>query len=333
MNENKYYVYVYLNPLKNGLYNYNGFKFLYEPFYVGKGCGSRLYDHLYSDKCNIIKTEIIEELLEMDIEPIIIKYKQYLFEDESYELEKKLIKNIGRIINNKGPLSNIQPGGAGFKGWVITENWLKRNKEGQIKRWSKIENHIQLSKSLKKAFRKKEVRKKMSNIMKKEWKDPIKRKNRILAQNTKYVKIKKSKASIKGNSLIWELISPEGKEYKTNRLKLFCKNFNLDVESMQRIAMGKRFLFEGWFCCKEGTKDITEWRLNFLRLQKLLVEYNKRRKLKITSTGRIKSNEEKQKIGKASTGNKYGCGYKHTLEAKLKIGEASKQRWENKRNG
>jgi len=249
MLENKYYVYIYLNPLKNGLYNYNSYRFLYEPFYVGKGCGSRLYDHLYSDKCNVIKTEIIEELLDLKIKPIIIKYKQYLFESDAYKLEKKLIKNIGRIINSTGPLSNIQPGGEGFKGWVITENWLKRNREGQKKRWSKIENHIQLSKSLKKTYSNKKLRNQMSKLMKDEWKNPIKRNSRIKSQNTKYVRKQKSKASIKTHSLTWDLIDPSGNRYKTKRLKMFCKNFNLNVELMQRIAMGKRFMHEGWFCC------------------------------------------------------------------------------------
>jgi len=329
---NKYYVYIYLNPIKPGLYDYKGYKFSYEPFYIGKGCGTRLHDHLKRDKCNIIKTEIIEELLNLQLKPIIIKYKQYLFENEAFELEKLLIKTIGRIINLTGPLSNIQPGGEGFTGWIITENWRKRNKEGLKKRWSKIENHIQQSKSLKHAFRSKKIRKKMSVLMKKEWSDITKRKNRIKSQHTKYVKKQKSKASIKAHSLTWELINPNGKEYKTNRLKNFCKNFNLSVEPLQRVAMGENFHHKGWFCYKEGTRDITIWRLNLLRLKKLLIEYNRRRKLKITSMGRIKTKEEKNKIGKAQKGNKHGCGYNHTNEAKKRIGNASKKRWREVRD-
>jgi len=47
----------------------------------------------------------------------------------------------------------------------------------------------------------------------------------------------------------------------------------------------------------------------------------------LSSTGRVKSEKEKEKIGKASKGNNYGCGYKHTDEAKHRIGIASLKRW------
>jgi len=302
--KNKYYVYVYLNPFKPGSYEYSNYKFSYEPFYIGKGCGKRLYDHLKIDKCNIIKNEIIEELLEYNNPPIIIKFKKYLDEAEAYSIEKDMINIIGRIINSTGPLSNIQPGGNGFKGWFITENWLKRNREGIKKRWLKKENHINLSKSLKKAFRCKKVRKKMSELMKLEWKDPIKREKRIKSQNTEYVKNKKSIASIKKNSLTWILISPKGKRYKTNRLKIFCKKFNLSVEPLQRVAMAKQLHHKKWICFKYGKEYETIWLLTLLRLKKILTEINRRRKLAITSTGRIKTIEEKNKIG-SSTKQRY----------------------------
>ena len=44
--DKRFYVYIYLNSLKIGNFNYGEFHFDYSPFYVGKGCGRRLYIHL-----------------------------------------------------------------------------------------------------------------------------------------------------------------------------------------------------------------------------------------------------------------------------------------------
>jgi hypothetical protein len=43
---NDFYVYVYCDPRKPGDYIYEKYKFLYEPFYVGKGRKRRWLEHL-----------------------------------------------------------------------------------------------------------------------------------------------------------------------------------------------------------------------------------------------------------------------------------------------
>ena len=43
---NNYYVYVYLDPRKQGIYKYDNFEFNYEPFYIGKGKNNRCNRHL-----------------------------------------------------------------------------------------------------------------------------------------------------------------------------------------------------------------------------------------------------------------------------------------------
>lgn len=43
--QNKFYVYVYLDPRKPGKYKYGEYEFDYEPFYVGKGTGRRIRNH------------------------------------------------------------------------------------------------------------------------------------------------------------------------------------------------------------------------------------------------------------------------------------------------
>ena len=46
--EDKYYVYIYLDPRKPGQFQYSGLNmcFLYEPFYIGKGSDKQMYSHL-----------------------------------------------------------------------------------------------------------------------------------------------------------------------------------------------------------------------------------------------------------------------------------------------
>ena len=45
MNNNRFYVYALLDPRKPGRYEYKDICFLYEPFYIGKGCGDRAKIH------------------------------------------------------------------------------------------------------------------------------------------------------------------------------------------------------------------------------------------------------------------------------------------------
>ena len=121
--ENKeFYVYIYLDPRKPGIYEYGDYKFDYEPFYVGKGKGSRMYEHLYrNDKHNSHKTNKIKSILGEGIEPIILKVKESLCEIDAYELEIDLIKLIGRKCTKEGILTNISEGG-GKIGALYGEN-------------------------------------------------------------------------------------------------------------------------------------------------------------------------------------------------------------------
>jgi len=117
---NQFYVYVYLNPLKQGKFTYmeNGFgiDFDYEPFYIGKGKDYRLFSHLYEsfDLKNFnYKVNTIRYIWKKEEEPIIYKIYDNLNEKNSHELEKVLIKIIGREDKNLGSLLNLTDGGDG----------------------------------------------------------------------------------------------------------------------------------------------------------------------------------------------------------------------------
>ena len=131
MEENKFYVYAYLDPRKPGNYTYRDYTFEYEPFYVGKGTGYRCKEHLteaftkigksYNPyKCNKIR-KIKRETGQY---PIIDKIKTHLSEDSSIQLEIELIKLIGREELELGPLLNMTDGGDGASGRILTEDTI-----------------------------------------------------------------------------------------------------------------------------------------------------------------------------------------------------------------
>ena len=132
LNENRFYVYVYIDTRKSGNYNYDEFSFDYEPFYIGKGKDNRQTIHLKpsklkknSPKNNKIK-KIIKEIKE---QPKIIILRDNLSEHNAFDLEKKLITLIGRHDLKKGPLTNLTNGGEGSSGRKVSEETIKKLSE------------------------------------------------------------------------------------------------------------------------------------------------------------------------------------------------------------
>lgn len=124
MENEKYYVYVFLDPRKLGQYQYGEHKFEYEPFYVGKGKryeasnSDRINSHFRPSalKQNSYKNNKIKQILNDGQYPIIIKLKENLDEATSFIFEREVIILIGRYKNKTGPLTNQSDGGEGPSG-------------------------------------------------------------------------------------------------------------------------------------------------------------------------------------------------------------------------
>lgn len=126
------YVYIYLDPRKFGKYYYSGLNmcFLYEPIYIGKGSSNRLKIHLkesYINKDkNLLKGRKLKKILNKFKSPYILKITEKLSDKEAYLYEKYVIELIGKIIDNRGPLTNIADGGVGFN--CNSTPWNKNKK-------------------------------------------------------------------------------------------------------------------------------------------------------------------------------------------------------------
>ena len=108
-----FYVYAYCNPKKPFI---DG-DFRFEPFYIGKGSGHRIFDQLREAKNKKPgrRLTFIRSLIAEGLEPVLLKISDGLSEDEAFQLEKKLISKFGRKDLKTGCLLNFTPGGDGAK--------------------------------------------------------------------------------------------------------------------------------------------------------------------------------------------------------------------------
>ncbi len=145
------YIYAYLDPRKPGEFKFGNYIFEFEPFYIGKGKATTVYNRMYRHlefvknrgidlTNNQYKFNLIKQILDENLEPIIVKVEENLTEENAFNLEKLLIEIIGTRINMKGSLVNISTGGDG--GDVFTNNPRKEEiREMRRKQMSGSGNH------------------------------------------------------------------------------------------------------------------------------------------------------------------------------------------------
>ena len=111
----EYYVYCYLDPRVKGEYVYGDYTFEYVPIYVGKGKGQRASAHLWESTLNRDgnkkKVNKLRKIVNLGLQPILVKLHEGLTESEALLLEMKVIATIGTEFDHTGTLTNLTAGG------------------------------------------------------------------------------------------------------------------------------------------------------------------------------------------------------------------------------
>ncbi len=229
---NNFYVYAILDPRKPGKYIYGDYSFNYEPFYVGKGGNyDRFklhlnesyteYDKKFVKGGNFRCCKIRKIKKETKQDPIFMKIEENISEKDSLKLEVEIIKSIGRIDLNQGPLTNLTDGGEGTSG---LESWIKgkhlseehkKNMRGKIP-WNKgkhlseehkrnISGRIPWNKGLKTGPQSEETCRKMKGRI--PWNKGLK-----TGSQSEETKIKRSKSMLNKNK--GKKTEPKSEEHK-----------------------------------------------------------------------------------------------------------------------
>lgn len=233
--ENRFYVYVYLDPRKQGQYTYENttISFLYEPFYIGKGTKNRCYKHLWeaeNTNKNFFRLNKIRKILKEGYEPIIMKIFDKLSNDTALQVEIDMISLIGRADKNLGSLTNMTDGGDGNNGFIRTVEYRKKLSEALT--------------GIKKPPRKEEHTKKQTESVKKfyETEEGIKLKKKIGKRTTEKLKGRKRESGV----VKWN------EESKENYKKLLFDRYN--SEEGERIKRKQSESSKKHWVSEEGTK-------------------------------------------------------------------------------
>ena len=129
-NGKQFYVYIYKDPRpgKN-----------LQPFYVGKGSGSRMRMHLsYGDAhINSLMRRVLTKINKAGLKPIIELVRRFDIEAEAYQFEAELVAQYGRRNTRSGSLCNLTDGGEGGSGSLLVakngrERFLKLNADPEF---------------------------------------------------------------------------------------------------------------------------------------------------------------------------------------------------------
>jgi hypothetical protein len=131
-----HYVYALLDHRVSGFFQYNDLEYIFEhpPIYVGKGVRERCLGHFSIRKLekdsNRLKSNKILKIKEITGSwPFVVKLRDNMTVQDSFDFEVFCIKQIGRIDLKTGPLTNLTAGGEGVCAYKRTEEDIRKQAE------------------------------------------------------------------------------------------------------------------------------------------------------------------------------------------------------------
>lgn len=293
-NERRFYIYLYLDSRKPGAFKYGPYEFDYEPFYVGKGFGRRITSHLTEAKNNFIegnqlKLNVIRKIWGLGLEPIIVKYKENLTEDEAFDqYEIPMIAAIGRRDKKTGPLTNLTDGGEGSSGVIVSEETLKKLREASKRENRSPESLERSSIATKKHWEDPVYRKTITDSIYNLWKDPSYRKKHAEAVEKSWEDPDRKERHSRGQKIRFS--RPEEK----NRCSEHAKSLWEDPDIRKIFIESSK---------KENLSEETLEKMRVSSLKENLSEET-RRKMREAKIGKIPTKETRKKLSDRQLGGK-----------------------------
>lgn len=230
--EFNHYIYVYLDPLKPGNFDYTRIRFDHEPFYIGYGKNNRINDHIneskYSDYKTIKHNKILK-ILKNSKEPIRYKLYENLTEYSAQRLEMYFIDLIGRRDQHRGHLTNLTDGG----GKTNTDKYIQEIINSYIKNTIGNNRKGKLNANYGKKWS--DEQKREASIRQKNNHKHLNGNNNPSKRKEVRDKISETKMGLKNpNANLWELVSPKGDKIRVEGgIKRKLKEYELTYMKMK----------------------------------------------------------------------------------------------------
>lgn len=258
----KYYVYAYLDPRKP----YNDSRFTHEPFYIGRGCGSRINYHLNEarklpdkidrklaaeKRLNVFKINKIRSIFSEGLEPILLKLVVGLSLEDSITLEEELIAELGRSVFGEGILTNLSKGGEGWSG-------RKASSFGRFNSFFGKHHTDETKAKISKVHKGKIITKEHKESISKKLKGKPKSRSTVESRRTYMRKLVNENPESpilqrlgESRAKEWFIEGPDGTVYKVVSLRKFCTDNGLNNKTLLTAKNKGRRTTTGWNIVEE----------------------------------------------------------------------------------